>query len=59
MPSHDVFTAEVVAVNADEKILDENGNIDFAKAKLLTFAGKQYFSNDEVVGTRGIGFKAF
>lgn len=59
MPSHDVFKAEVVAVNADEEILDENGNIDFAKAKLLTFAGKQYFSNDEEVGTRGIGFKAF
>ena len=48
-----------VPFNADEEILDENGNIDFAKAKLLTFAGKQYFSNDEVVGTRGIGFKAF
>lgn len=57
MPSHDVFTAEVVSVNAEEKLLDENGAIEYGKAELLSFAGKQYFVNNEVVGNRGIGVK--
>ena len=57
MPSHDVFTAEVVSVNVEEKLLDENGAIEYGKAELLSFAGKQYFVNNEVVGNRGIGVK--
>ena len=57
MPSHDVFTAEVVSVNVEESLLDEKGNVDYSKAELLSYAGKQYFVNKEVVGTRGIGVK--
>ena len=54
--SHDMFVAEVVATHCDEGIC-ENGNVDFSKANLLSFAGKQYFSNNIVVDIRGCGVK--
>lgn len=52
--SHDMFIAEVVSVNADEELLDENDNILFEKADLISFAGKKYFVSNEEVGYRGI-----
>lgn len=57
MPSHDVFTAKVVSVNVNEEIINEKGGIDYSKAELLSYAGNQYFVNNNVVGTRGIGVK--
>ncbi len=55
--SHDMFMAEVMAVNVDEELLDENQNILFEKANLISFAGKQYFSASQEVGYRGICLK--
>lgn len=55
--SHDMFVAEVVHTHCDESILDENGDIDFQKANLFTFAGKKYFSNKDVIDVRGCGVK--
>lgn len=55
--SHDMFIAEVVSTHCDKEILDDNGDVDFAKANLLTFAGKQYFSNSKVIDVRGCGVK--
>ena len=54
-PSHDMFVAEVVATHCDEEILDEKKQVDFAKAKLITFAGQKYFVNHEEIGFRGCG----
>lgn len=54
-PSHDVFIADVVNAIADKEIVSENGKIDFEKAKLITYSGQKYFSNDNVIGVRGIG----
>ena len=55
--SHEMFMAEVVATHCDEKIIGENGEIDFAKANLITFAGKKYFASNREVGDRGCGVK--
>jgi hypothetical protein len=56
-PSHDVFIADVVSVNADENILDEQGKIDFEKANLITYVGQKYFANNKKIGYRGIGIE--
>lgn len=56
-PSHDVFIADVISVNADEDILDEHGKIDFEKANLITYAGQKYFANNKNIGYRGIGIE--
>ncbi len=55
--THQTFIAEVISMNVDEELLDENGNILFEKANLISFAGKKYFAADEVVGYRGICLK--
>ena len=54
--SHDMFMAEVVATHCDEKIC-ENGEVNFEKANLITFAGKKYFASNKVIGFRGCGIK--
>lgn len=55
--SHDMFLAEVVSTHCDEAMVGEKGEIDFAKANLVTFAGKEYFASNKVVGLRGCGVK--
>lgn len=57
MGSHDMFIAEVLSVNVNEELLDENENILFEKANLISFAGKKYFSANHEVGYRGICLK--
>ena len=54
--SHDMILADVIAVNVDEELLDENGNILFEKANLISFAGKKYFLAKEVED-RGVCLK--
>ena len=49
-----MFIAEVLSVNCDEDLLDENGNILYEKANLISFAGKKYFYSNKEVGYRGI-----
>jgi len=55
--SHEMFVAKVVKTHCDENILDENGEVNFSKANLITFAGKKYFANNQEVGYRGCGVK--
>jgi len=55
--SHEMFVAQVVCTHCDDRILDENKQVDFAKANLLTFAGKKYFAGNREVGVRGCGVK--
>lgn len=55
--SHEMFVAEVVSTHCDEAIMGEKQEVDFAKANLLTFAGKKYFAGNREVGTRGCGIK--
>lgn len=55
--SHEMFVAKVVCTHCEERILDEREQVDFAKANLLTFAGKKYFAGNREVGVRGCGVK--
>jgi flavin reductase (DIM6/NTAB) family NADH-FMN oxidoreductase RutF len=41
--SHDLFLAEVVATNVDEKLLDENGKLDLHKAELICYSHGEYY----------------
>ncbi|BCV25940.1 flavin reductase family protein [Gelria sp. Kuro-4] len=43
LPSHDLFLAEIVAVHADETVLDARGRIDPAKARPLAYCNGQYW----------------
>jgi len=51
--THDIFIAEVVAVHADEKILDENGGIDYSLARPLVYNQGEYWGLRERVGRYG------
>ena len=51
--SHDMFIARVVAVQVDEKYLDENGKFDLNKAGLLAYSHGEYLSLGEKLGSFG------
>ena len=55
--SHDIFMAEIVAVNAKEEVLDENGNINLSKANALAYLGQEYFVANKKIADRGICLK--
>lgn len=55
--SHDMFIGEVVAVHADEDILDRNGRIDYAKAEPLVFSGGEYWDLKGKIGFYGCSQK--
>jgi flavin reductase (DIM6/NTAB) family NADH-FMN oxidoreductase RutF len=54
---HDMFVGEVVAVHADEKILNEKGSIDYARANPLVYLGGEYWKLGEKVGYHGFTAK--
>jgi len=51
--SHDMFIAEVLAVNADEKYFDKNGAFDISKCNLIAYANGGYYSLGKKVGKFG------
>lgn len=51
--SHDLFLGEVVAVQANEDLLDEQGHIDYARAGLLTYLGGSYYGLGARVARHG------
>lgn len=51
--THDMFLAEIVGVDADEKYLDENGRLDLEKSGLLAYAHGEYFALGEKLGSFG------
>lgn len=51
--THDLFLAEVVAVNADESLLDDTGKLCMERAKLAAFAHGEYFSLGKSIGKFG------
>lgn len=42
--SHDLFLAEVLAVNVEESLISENGKIHLEKADLICYSHGEYFS---------------
>ena len=51
--SHDVFIAEVLAINADEKYIDENGAFDISKCDLIAYSNGHYYSLGRKLGKFG------
>ena len=57
MGSHDMFLADIVAVDVDEKLLDKDGKLHLDKAGLVAFAHGEYFALGEKLGTFGYSVK--
>lgn len=55
--SHDMFIAEVVAVDVDEKYMDETGKFDLAASKLMAYVHGEYYGLGEKLGKFGYTVK--
>ena len=55
--SHDMFIAKVVAVNVDEKYIDETGRFDMEKCDLMAYSHGKYYSLGESLGKFGFSVK--
>ena len=55
--SHDMFLAEVVSVNVDEKYFDDNGKFDLEKCSLVAYSHGEYFKLGEKLGKFGFSVK--
>lgn len=51
--SHDLFIGRIVAVHADENLLDDRGRLDVGKADLFAYVGGDYRRVGELLGTHG------
>ena len=52
--SHDMFLADIVAVDVDESLLDEKGKLHLERAGLVAYAHGDYFELGKRIG--GFGF---
>lgn len=48
--SHHTFIAEVLAINADEKFINEKGAFDIAKCDLIAYSNGHYYSLGKKIG---------
>lgn len=51
--SHDMFIAEIVAVDVDEKYIDEKGKLDLRKAGVMFYSHGEYFAQGKKLGQMG------
>ncbi len=51
--SHDMFIADIVAVAADEKLIDKNGRLMLENADLITYVHGDYFTLGKKIGDFG------
>lgn len=51
--SHDMFLADILAVNVDEQYLDERGKLHLDKAQLISYAHGEYFELGKKLGSFG------
>ena len=55
--THDMFLAEIVAVDVSEELLDENGKLCLDKVRLCAFSHGEYFEVGKKIGTFGFSVK--
>ena len=55
--SHHMFIAEVAAVHADEKYMDENNRFDLNRARPLVYSHGEYLGTGRKIGTFGYSVK--
>ena len=51
--SHDMFIAEVLSIDADEKYIDERGAFDITKCDLIAYVNGKYFTLGKQIGKFG------
>ena len=51
--SHDMFVADILAIDADEKYIDEKGAFDISKCDLIAYANGGYYPLSKKVGKFG------
>ena len=51
--SHDMFLAEIVAVNIEESAFNKNGKIDFLKCELIAYVHGEYYTFGNKLGYFG------
>ena len=51
--SHDMFLAEVLAINADEKYINDKGAFDISKCDLIAYANGNYYTLGKKLGKFG------
>lgn len=55
--SHTQFVAEVLAINADEKYIDEKGAFDISKCNLISYSNGGYYTQGKKIGKFGFSVK--
>ena len=55
--SHDMFMADIVAVNVDERYIDEGGKLRIEQCSLATYAHGSYFALGKKIGSFGYSVK--
>ena len=55
--SHDMFIADIVAVNVDERLIDKNGRLDLKKADLIAYSHGDYYKLGERIGDFGFSVR--
>ena len=53
MGSHDMFIADIVAVNADERYIDSKGKINLQQSGLMAYSHGEYFALGRKLGEFG------
>lgn len=51
--AHDMFIGEIVAVHADQDVLNKDGGIDYKKAKPVVYNRGEYWNLDKKIGYHG------
>lgn len=51
--THDMFIADVLAINADEKYIDEKGAFDISKCDLIAYSNGGYYTLGKKIGKFG------
>ncbi len=55
--SHDMFIADIIAVNAARELIDDNGRLCLDKANLLAYSHGEYFALGKKLGRFGYSVK--
>lgn len=55
--SHDMFIADIVAVDVDEALLDKDGKLHLDRAHLAAYAHGEYFELGKKIGSFGFSVK--
>jgi len=55
--SHDLFLAEIVAVNVEEELVDDKGKLDLRRTNLMAYSHGDYIQLGKKVGSFGFSVK--